>query len=745
MSRSKLLVLLVWMLPWVTVVHGVAQAQDGPPANGENMESLEALLNESVVTTASRSAERASTAPSAMFTITAEEIRLYGMRSIDEALGFLGVGMRVEKVRDYYTGLDVGARGLMLRDYGRHLLVLLDGHVMNSQASGEITLHEGLGVPLEAIDHIEVMLGAGSIMYGANAVTAVVHVVTKDAAREHGVHLVSELSIGAPNNGAGRARLPDDKYDLGYHYRFGLGASDDFRVFDLPGSATVRAEWQHYDSQTYYVVPEAGDGRQLRANENTWGGYASHHLETGSLLASLRLGDVTLRAQSVFYNRNMPLVSLFDEPNTMENRSAVRLDLSHVKQLSQALHLTSRLYADYMRQQDRTYWTSIYWCAPGQIDGCEFRSEIVSRWLGLEQQLRYEPRADGSLATTIGYDVRLRDGSGRPADYRDMVTGEFPPATWLPYFHEQSVLGALFIQQIWRPWSWLTLNLGARLDMDSLFGVSPSPRLAALFTPRDDMSLRVSYSEAFRGPTAAELYASDPTYVVSPARLGAEAVHTAEIEWQQRVAFLSFVVRGWYARYEHFIDQRPATADEVTRGLESHQLTTTADPAYVVTYANLETITAWGGTLTVQARPVTGLTLMAATTISRSDALGRGEWLWPLAFGNFRAAYAFEPNGPALAFASTFAFGRYAFNAYADDPNVDTPGRVSDALDMRLTFTAPVASVAGLRYRIGTGLRVFPDTPYRVEGPTESAPNTPVQYNHEQPQLYLLLGVSYDD
>ena len=94
---------------------------------------------------------------------------------MDEALALLGVGLHVQKARDYATGLDVGAQGIMLRDYGRHLLVLLDGHVMNSQASGEVTLHEGLGVPLEAIDHIEVMLGAGSVMYGANAMTATLY------------------------------------------------------------------------------------------------------------------------------------------------------------------------------------------------------------------------------------------------------------------------------------------------------------------------------------------------------------------------------------------------------------------------------------------------------------------------------------------------------------------------------------------------------------------------------------------
>ena len=41
----------------------------------------------------------------------------------------------------------------------------------------------------------------------------------------------------------------------------------------------------------------------------------------------------------------------------------------------------------------------------------------------------YEPRADGSLSTTVGYDVRLRDSSGRPAEYRDLVDNSWAIGT----------------------------------------------------------------------------------------------------------------------------------------------------------------------------------------------------------------------------------------------------------------------------------------------------------------------------
>jgi outer membrane receptor protein involved in Fe transport len=721
-----------------------ALAEPAPkPAEGEDMAALEALLDQPVVTTASRAAERVQTAPSAMFTITAEDIRNFGIRSIDEALDYLGVGMRVEKTRDYYTGVDVGAQGLMQRDYGRHLLVLLDGHVMNSQASGEITLHEGLGVPLEAIDHIEVMLGAGSVMYGANAMTAVVQVVTKSAERDRGKHALAELSLAPPSAVSGYARLPDGRHDMGYHYRVGVGAAHSFSRALLPASISLRAEWQRDLSQSYAVGKVASEDYDLRPGETRWGGVASHQMQVPSGVLSVRLGNFTLRAQAARYERSMPLISLFDDQSAKEVRTSARLDLSHEKQLSQMLRLTTRAYGDSMRQSESSNWTSPWWCLPGQIDGCAFSTRVASRWLGLEQQLRIEPRADGSLSTSLGYDVRLRDGSGRPADYRDLITSEYPRATRLPYFHRQSVLGAVFAQQIYRPADWFVVNVGARLDIDSLFGAHLSPRAALIFVPHETASIRVSYAEAFRGPTALELYGSDPTYIVKPDSLGAEIVRTVELEWQQRIAFVSFSLRGYAAFYKDFIAPREATSGETARGFANGELASTVDPEWVVTNDNIRHVNAYGGSATLQARPVRGLTVAGSVTVSRTHAPGLDNGLWPHSFGNLRLAYEFQPGGPALALAGAFAHNRRAFNSSANAQSVAKNPLAADALDLRLTLTSPIRPVAGLSVRASAGVRVFPDAPYLVTG-SPDAPELRRQYAHDLPQLHLLLGGSYD-
>ena len=126
---------------------GARAQEEGDAAAPSDLGDLESLLGEEVVTTASRSAERSSTAPATVQIIDGATLRRYGIRSLDEALGFLGLGSFVADTSgDYNTGVDTGFQGVLLRDRNRHVLVLIDGHVTNAQSTGETRLDVALGV-----------------------------------------------------------------------------------------------------------------------------------------------------------------------------------------------------------------------------------------------------------------------------------------------------------------------------------------------------------------------------------------------------------------------------------------------------------------------------------------------------------------------------------------------------------------------------------------------------------------------
>ena len=98
-------------------------------ARAQDTSDLRGLLDEPVISTASNVAEMGSTAPATSSTITARELRTYGIQSLDEALNFLSLGMLAE---NQLSVPELGARGVLFHsDYGNHVLVMINGIFFN--------------------------------------------------------------------------------------------------------------------------------------------------------------------------------------------------------------------------------------------------------------------------------------------------------------------------------------------------------------------------------------------------------------------------------------------------------------------------------------------------------------------------------------------------------------------------------------------------------------------------------------
>ena len=98
-------------------------------AFAEDLSGLEGMLNQSIVSSASKQSEGASSAPALSMNLTAEDLRRYGVRTLGEALDFLSIAVSTS---DNLNGGEVGARGVLLTgDRGSHFLLLVDGNVQN--------------------------------------------------------------------------------------------------------------------------------------------------------------------------------------------------------------------------------------------------------------------------------------------------------------------------------------------------------------------------------------------------------------------------------------------------------------------------------------------------------------------------------------------------------------------------------------------------------------------------------------
>jgi outer membrane receptor for ferrienterochelin and colicins len=193
------------------------------PAPGAELDDLENLLETDVVSSASKSAERTDEAPAAITVVNGDQLRELGLRSLNEAINFLAVGMLSQNP---LHAVEVGVRGVLsTADYGNHVLVVVDGHVMNEQGNGTAYFEQGLGIPLELVDHLELSLGPGSVLYGSSAMLGVINVVTRRARNLKPLQLTLEGGL-----------LPPQGVDGSPQLRSGFGGT---------GRASLVTGWEH--------------------------------------------------------------------------------------------------------------------------------------------------------------------------------------------------------------------------------------------------------------------------------------------------------------------------------------------------------------------------------------------------------------------------------------------------------------------------------------------------------------------
>ena len=157
--------------------------------------SLADLLD-TQVDIASRKPQTTRETPGIVTVITRDEILNSGAR---ELLDVLVLVPGFSPAVDVEGVVDLGVRG----NWGHEgkVLLLIDGQPMNELLYS--TLQLGNHYPLESIDHIEVIRGPGSAIYGGYAELAVINIITRDASHGEGVSAAG--TYGQLGHALGRA------------------------------------------------------------------------------------------------------------------------------------------------------------------------------------------------------------------------------------------------------------------------------------------------------------------------------------------------------------------------------------------------------------------------------------------------------------------------------------------------------------------------------------------------------------
>jgi outer membrane receptor protein involved in Fe transport len=181
MTCARLSFALIWIaFPVPLGVDSLCRAEEPPPVSELRAEAREEretellYLKEETVSVAARHEQPISQAPSNVYVITNEDIRMSGATDLPTILRRIP-GLEVMEMTS--ADFNVSMRGDNQPDANK-LLVMVDGRSIYVDFQGSM-FWKAIPVTLPEIKRIEVQKGPASVLYGFNAFDGVINIITK--------------------------------------------------------------------------------------------------------------------------------------------------------------------------------------------------------------------------------------------------------------------------------------------------------------------------------------------------------------------------------------------------------------------------------------------------------------------------------------------------------------------------------------------------------------------------------------
>ncbi|WP_201345050.1 TonB-dependent siderophore receptor [Thiohalobacter sp. COW1] len=466
-----------------------------------------------VVVTATRTERDISEVPASVSVITSEEIEKSTAQSADELLqGLAGVDVRHSMgVLSVGTSNKVTMRGMGGLTEARALM-LIDGVPVNEVWSGGVEWNQ---IPVEDIERIEVVRGAGSALYGSNAMGGVINIITKKPSEETQTKVT--LGYGSMDTKDGSASMSGSAGKWGYRLSGGITRSDGYQP--LPENKLKATS-----------IDKGAERENFR-------GVLSYDLTDSSLLS----------LTGEYYHHQT--TGTYDIPgyNPFEQKNKV-LSAKYNNRLGGGRELSATLYT---KSEDSSYDNANY--LTGYTTN---RFDSVSEQSNVGGNLQYTAPFSSSGAAnhviTTGLDFRQGE-IDRQDTYYD-GSGRF-----IQVKGSQRYAGLYAQDEIFLMDDDLVLNIGGRYDywknydgynydtvaspvetnFEDASHSSFNPKLGAIYQLNPSTAIRGSVGKAFRAPNLYDLYRTyiaTSTMIYYPnADLGPEKVLSYEVGLDQQL------------------------------------------------------------------------------------------------------------------------------------------------------------------------------------------------------------------
>ena len=493
-SKPKL-VLVISALIFLSLVFNLPglNAADSETGNGGEPEIenvFEWMQEEAIldleITTAGKKAEKIRHIPASVVVVTREEIQKYGYQTLEEILEHVP-GMYMIENYDWTGVKNFGVRGFFSEGNCDNIAIMVNGIKQRSGTYNSVIIGK-VGVPVQAIDRIEIIRGPMSVIYGSGAFFGAINIITNQKGSESRKSLVS-AGYGTQNTYDGFTRVSAKEGDLDVVINAGLHGTDGID-----------------ESYSEMLTDTANPYTNPAGVENTEGQYEDKRKFAN---ASLAYGDFVFNINHSRYTKGMTFGSVpVDGESELENVST-DISMGYTKKIADWVtvsgvltYLSTRFEGNYSIVYPDFYGWSEIWSD-------EYEGELNVRFTPADQ-----------LDVMAGFSRNMYDAKN---------VADFPLFAGMGnvWVHptDDIVTNAFFVQTDYRPFDQLTIVGGIRFEQMESYTMfeqhgDPSedyhvateyeydrddvhviPRLAGIYSFTDNHAVKLLYGKAIKLPS----------------------------------------------------------------------------------------------------------------------------------------------------------------------------------------------------------------------------------------------------
>lgn len=455
-------------------------------------------------------------APSVASVITAEDIAAIGATDLDQVLETVP-GLHVNRSANNYSPLYV-IRGVFSQ-FTPQVLMLQNGVPITTLYQGNKGNIWG-GYPVEHIARIEVIRGPGSALYGSDAFSGVINIITKTAADTPGTEFGARAgSFDTKDTWIQHGSTQGDVNVAAY---LRVGGSDGFKS-TLPkaaagtsGPVNVGVNSIDGNLDLGYNQWRLRFGYKLRDDQETGAGIASALDPVGRQRSERITGDLSwadpqfgkdlglgFSASYLQYTQEIPTIfQLFPPGSNLGSGVSANGFLGGPETWERQMRLS------------------------GFVTYSGFADHNVRIGLGHDDLNLYETRETRNF-TYAANGALIPNPGGTVVDYSATSPFLRPHRRQVDY---------LYIQDEWNLAKDWALTAGVRHDRYSDFGGTTNPRIGLVWDASYNLTAKLLYGQAFRAPAFIEAYGvTNPVARGNPGlRPETNKTEEAAISWQAR-------------------------------------------------------------------------------------------------------------------------------------------------------------------------------------------------------------------